>query len=70
MDEVQQKVAIISGNYAKTWLLAQAIFRRVSPDGSCGAIRTSRPLPSPERADASLADMNDPVRLPFVGNYR
>ncbi len=44
LDESKQKVATISGSDAKTWLLAQADFLVNSPDGSCGAIRMSRPL--------------------------
>ena len=47
LDEVQQKVATISGSDAKTWLLAQADF----------LVKLAGLLKS---ADASLADMNDP----------
>ena len=61
LDEVQQKVATISGSDAKTWLLAQADFlvkmagRKLWSDQdvtSAAALLKS--------ADASLADMNDP----------
>lgn len=61
LDEVQQKVATISGSDAKTWQLAQADFlvklagRKLWSDQdvtSAAALLKS--------ADASLADMNDP----------
>ncbi|WP_196210697.1 uroporphyrinogen-III C-methyltransferase [Citrobacter sp. Res13-Sevr-PEB04-36] len=61
LDEVQQKVATISGSDAKAWLLAQADFlvkmagRKLWSDQdvtSAAALLKS--------ADASLADMNDP----------
>ncbi len=61
LDEVQQKVATISGTDAKTWLLSQADFlvklagRKLWSDQdvtTAGALLKS--------ADASLADMNDP----------
>ncbi|EKS5668689.1 uroporphyrinogen-III C-methyltransferase [Salmonella enterica] len=61
LDEVQQKVATISGSDAKTWLLAQADFlvklagRKLWSDQD--ATTAAALLKS---ADASLADMNDP----------
>jgi uroporphyrin-3 C-methyltransferase len=61
LDEVQQKVATISGSDAKTWLLAQADFlvklagRKLWSDGD---VTTAAALL--KSADASLADMNDP----------
>ncbi len=61
MDEVQQKVATISGSDAKTWLLAQADFlvklagRKLWSDQD---VTTAAALL--KSADASLADMNDP----------
>ena len=61
LDEVQQKVAIISGSDAKTWLLAQADFlvklagRKLWSDQD---VTTAAALL--KSADASLADMNDP----------
>ncbi|HCJ7599401.1 TPA: uroporphyrinogen-III C-methyltransferase [Escherichia coli] len=60
-DEVQQKVATISGSDAKTWLLAQADFlvklagRKLWSDQD---VTTAAALL--KSADASLADMNDP----------
>ncbi len=61
MDEVQQKVATISGSDAKTWLLAQADFL-VKLAGrklwSNQDVTTAAALL--KSADASLADMNDP----------
>ncbi|WP_202307055.1 uroporphyrinogen-III C-methyltransferase [Dryocola clanedunensis] len=60
LDEVQQKVATISGSDAKTWLLAQADFlvklaaRKLWSDQD---VTTAAALL--KSADASLADMND-----------
>ena len=61
LDEVQQKIATISGSDAKTWLLAQADFlvklagRKLWSDQD---VTTAAALL--KSADASLADMNDP----------
>ncbi|MDJ1653024.1 uroporphyrinogen-III C-methyltransferase [Raoultella sp. Ech2A] len=61
LEEVQQKVAVISGSDAKTWLLAQADFlvkvagRKLWSDQD---VPTAAALL--KSADASLADMNDP----------
>ena len=61
LDEVQQKVATISGSDAKTWHLAQADFlvklagRKLWSDQD---VTTAAALL--KSADASLADMNDP----------
>ncbi|AVR01804.1 uroporphyrinogen-III C-methyltransferase [Pluralibacter gergoviae] len=61
LDELQQKVATISGSDAKTWLLAQADFlvklagRKLWSDQD---VTTAAALL--KSADASLADMNDP----------
>ena len=61
LDEVQQKVATISGTDAKTWLLAQSDFlvklagRNLWSDQD---VTTAAALL--KSADASLADMNDP----------
>ncbi|MCY1869442.1 uroporphyrinogen-III C-methyltransferase [Klebsiella pneumoniae] len=61
LDELQQKVAVISGSDAKTWLLAQADFlvklagRKLWSDQD---VTTAAALL--KSADASLADMNDP----------
>ena len=61
LDELQQKVAVISGSDAKTWLLAQADFlvklagRKLWSDQD---VTTAAALL--KIADASLADMNDP----------
>ncbi|HGN9374018.1 TPA: uroporphyrinogen-III C-methyltransferase [Citrobacter pasteurii] len=61
LDEVQQKIAAISGSDAKTWLLAQADFlvklagRKLWSDQD---VTTAAALL--KSADASLADMNDP----------
>lgn len=61
LDEVQQKVATISGADAKTWQLAQADFlvklagRKLWSDQD---VTTAAALL--KSADASLADMNDP----------
>ena len=61
LDEVQQKVATISGSDAKTWLLAQSDFlvklagRKWWSDQD---VTTAAALL--KSADASLADMNDP----------
>ena len=61
LDELQQKVAMISGSDAKTWLLAQADFlvklagRKLWSDQD---VTTAAALL--KSADASLADMNDP----------
>ncbi|WP_159237865.1 uroporphyrinogen-III C-methyltransferase [Raoultella terrigena] len=61
LEEVQQKVAVISGSEAKTWLLAQADFlvkvagRKLWSDQD---VTTAAALL--KSADASLADMNDP----------
>ena len=61
LDEMQQKVATISGSDAKTWLLAQADFlvklagRKLWSDRD---VTTAAALL--KSADASLADMNDP----------
>ncbi|CAJ1306007.1 Protein HemX [Klebsiella pneumoniae] len=64
LDELQQKVAVISGSDAKTWLLAQADFlvklagRKLWSDQD---VTTAAALL--KSADASLADMNDPSRI-------
>ena len=61
LDEVQQKVATISGSDAKTWLLAQSDFlvklagRKLWSDQDVTAAAALL-----KSADASLADMNDP----------
>ena len=61
LDEVQRKVATISGTDAKTWLLAQSDFlvklagRKLWSDQD---VTTAAALL--KSADASLADMNDP----------
>ncbi|WP_458039306.1 uroporphyrinogen-III C-methyltransferase [Klebsiella pneumoniae] len=61
LDELQQKVTVISGSDAKTWLLAQADFlvklagRKLWSDQD---VTTAAALL--KSADASLADMNDP----------
>lgn len=61
LDEMQQKVAMISGTDAKTWLLAQADFlvklagRKLWSDQD---VTTAAALL--KSADASLADMSDP----------
>ncbi|MEQ6280443.1 uroporphyrinogen-III C-methyltransferase [Kluyvera huaxiensis] len=61
LDEVQQKVAAISGTDAKTWLLSQSDFlvklagRKLWSDQD---VTTAAALL--KSADASLADMNDP----------
>ncbi|WP_112070535.1 uroporphyrinogen-III C-methyltransferase [Klebsiella grimontii] len=61
LEEVQEKVAAISGSDAKTWLLAQADFlvklagRKLWSDQD---VTTAAALL--KSADASLADMNDP----------
>jgi len=61
LDEMQQKVATISGTDAKTWLLAQADFlvklagRKLWNDQD---VTTAAALL--KSADASLGDMNDP----------
>ncbi len=61
LDELQQKVATISGSDAKTWLLAQADFlvklagRKLWSDQDVTTAATLL-----KSADASLADMNDP----------
>jgi len=61
LDEMQQKVAAISGTDAKTWLLAQADFlvklagRKLWSDQD---VTTAAALL--KSADASLGDMNDP----------
>lgn len=61
LDELQQKVATISGSDAKTWLLAQSDFlvklagRKLWSDQD---VTTAAALL--KSADASLADMNDP----------
>ncbi|MCD9952647.1 uroporphyrinogen-III C-methyltransferase [Klebsiella variicola subsp. variicola] len=61
LDELQQKVAVISGSDVKTWLLAQADFlvklagRKLWSDQD---VTTAAALL--KSADASLADMNDP----------
>lgn len=61
LDELQQKVAVISGSDAKTWLLAQADFlvklagRKLWSDQD---VTTAAALL--KSADTSLADMNDP----------
>jgi len=61
LDDMQQKVASISGTDAKTWLLAQADFlvklagRKLWSDQD---VTTAAALL--KSADASLADMNDP----------
>ncbi|MCE0828431.1 MULTISPECIES: uroporphyrinogen-III C-methyltransferase [Buttiauxella] len=64
LEEVQQKVATISGSDAKTWLLAQSDFlvklagRKLWSDQD---VTTAAALL--KSADASLADMNDPSVL-------
>ncbi|AGQ29006.1 MULTISPECIES: uroporphyrinogen-III C-methyltransferase [Serratia] len=64
LNELQEKVAIISGSDAKTWLLAQADFlvkmagRKLWSDQD---VTTAAALL--KSADASLADMNDPSLL-------
>ncbi|QGH61545.1 uroporphyrinogen-III C-methyltransferase [Serratia proteamaculans] len=64
LSELQEKVAIISGSDAKTWLLAQADFlvkmagRKLWSDQD---VTTAAALL--KSADASLADMNDPSLL-------
>lgn len=61
LEDVQQKVAVISGSDAKTWLLAQADFlvksagRKLWSDRDVTTAATLL-----KSADASLADMNDP----------
>lgn len=61
LEEVQEKVAVVSGSDAKTWLLAQADFlvklagRKLWSDQD---VTTAAALL--KSADASLADMNDP----------
>ena len=61
LDEMQQKVAAISGTDSKTWLLAQSDFlvklagRKLWSDQD---VTTAAALL--KSADASLADMNDP----------
>lgn len=61
LEEVQEKVAVISGSDAKTWLLAQADFlvklagRKLWGDQD---VTTAAALL--KSADTSLADMNDP----------
>ncbi|MCW6540197.1 uroporphyrinogen-III C-methyltransferase [Yersinia ruckeri] len=61
LDELQGKVATISGSDAKTWLLAQADFlvkmagRKLWSDQDVTSAATLL-----KSADASLADMNDP----------
>ena len=61
LEEVQEKVAVISGSDAKTWLLAQADFlvklagRKLWSDQD---VTTAAALL--KSADASLSDMNDP----------
>ena len=61
LEEVQEKVAVISGSDAKTWLLAQADFlvklagRKLWSDQD---VTTAAALL--KSADASLADRNDP----------
>ncbi len=61
LNELQEKVAVISGSDAKTWLLAQADFlvkmagRKLWGDQD---VNTAAALL--KSADASLADMNDP----------
>ncbi|PKH19603.1 uroporphyrinogen-III C-methyltransferase [Enterobacterales bacterium CwR94] len=61
LDELNQKVATISGNDSRTWLLAQADYlvklagRKLWSDQD---VTTSAALL--KSADASLADMNDP----------
>ncbi|MBJ3815942.1 uroporphyrinogen-III C-methyltransferase [Shimwellia pseudoproteus] len=61
LNDVQQKVAMISGSDAKTWLLAQSDFlvklagRKLWSDQD---VTTAAALL--KSADASLADMNDP----------
>lgn len=65
LDELQQKVATISGADSNTWLLSQADFlvklagRKLWSDQD---VTTAAALL--KSADASLADMNDPSLLP------
>ncbi|WP_346826705.1 uroporphyrinogen-III C-methyltransferase [Serratia inhibens] len=64
LNELQEKVATISGSDAKTWLLAQADFlvkmagRKLWSDQDVTSAATLL-----KSADASLADMNDPSLL-------
>jgi len=65
LDELKEKVAAISGNDARTWLLAQADYlvklagRKLWSDQD---VTTAAALL--KSADASLADMNDPSLVP------
>ena len=65
LDEVKEKVAAISGNDSRTWLLAQADYlvklagRKLWSDQD---VTTAAALL--KSADASLADMNDPSLVP------
>ena len=61
LEDVQQKVAVISGSDAKTWLLAQADFLVKSAGRKLWSDRdVTTAAALLKRADASLADMNDP----------
>lgn len=65
LDELKEKVATISGNDSRTWLLAQADYlvklagRKLWSDQD---VTTAAALL--KSADASLADMNDPSLVP------
>lgn len=61
LDELQQKVAVISGSDAKTWLLAQADFLVKLAGRKLWSDQDVTPAAALlKSADASLADMNDP----------
>ena len=61
LEDVQQKVAVISGSDAKTWLLAQADFLVKSAGRKLWSDRdVTTAAALLKSADASLADMNDP----------
>ena len=61
LEDVQQKVAVISGSDAKTWLLAQADFLVKSAGRKLWSYRdVTTAAALLKSADASLADMNDP----------
>ncbi|HED2412246.1 TPA: uroporphyrinogen-III C-methyltransferase [Raoultella planticola] len=61
LEDLQQKVAVISGSDAKTWLLAQADFLVKSAGRKLWSDRdVTTAAALLKSADASLADMNDP----------
>lgn len=61
LEDVQQKVAVISGSDAKTWLLAQADFLVKSAGRKLWSDRdVTTAAALLKSADASLTDMNDP----------